>query len=60
MHTSPRGTHLGHYKVWLKEYPEKGYTEKEEGPILSGTAYFKLLALKLNLTIQLYIIVSIA
>ena len=55
-HTSPEGTHLGHYKVWLRDY---GSTSKEEktdsgqARPLTRDEYFGIQATKINLALVL-------
>ena len=55
--TSPAGTHLGHYKVWLRSYmsnDEANEEEKgEENPHMTAEEYFHIQAKKLNLAISL-------
>ena len=55
--TSPAGTHLGHYKVWLRNYMSNDEA-KEEGkgegnPHMTAEEYFNIQAKKLNLAISL-------
>ena len=56
-HTSPEGTHLGHYKVWLRDFrTDKQRTEDEESGEASHVTtdeFFGMQALKLNLAIRL-------
>ena len=54
--TSPHGTHLGHYKVWLKDYESESNTNENSDSIkthLTPSQFFSIQAKKLNLAIKL-------
>ena len=52
-YTSPRGTNLGHYKVWLRDYLGSDETEEPRHSHLASDEYFEIQALKLNWAITL-------
>ena len=54
MTTSPRGTHLDHYKVWLREYRIEETGERKETPHehLQTESFFAMQAAKLNLALR--------